>query len=276
MISILILTLNEEQNLPACLEAVKWSDDILVVDSFSSDRTVEIAKVAGARVLQRPFDDFARQRNFGLIEGGLKHDWVLHLDADEIVSCDLRAEALTATRTTDKDAFRVASQMMFQGRWLKHAGLYPSYQVRLGRRDKLSFTQVGHGQREMLPPDRVGTLRAPLVHYSFAKGLHDWVEKHNRYSTAEATHFLARSPGAPIDWTGLLRGDPTRRQRALKDIAGRLPCRPFLRFLYMFVVRAGILDGMAGFHYCRLLTIYEYLTMLKMRELERRRQGLPI
>src|SRR5688500_3265332 len=136
MISILILTFNEERNLPRCLEGVRWSDDILVVDSFSTDRTVEIAKDAGARVFQRKFDDFAGQRNFGLREGGLKHQWILHLDADELVTDALRDEVLAVTGNTDKDAFHVPSKMMLQGRWLKYAGLYPSYQVRLGRRGK--------------------------------------------------------------------------------------------------------------------------------------------
>jgi glycosyltransferase involved in cell wall biosynthesis len=276
MISILILTLNEEQNLPACLEAVRWCDDILVLDSFSSDRTVEIAKAAGVRVLQRQFEDFASQRNFGLREGGLKHDWVLHLDADEVVSPELHAEAVAAAQVQGIDAFRIASRMMFHGRWLKHSGLYPSYQVRLGRRDRLSFSQVGHGQRESLSPDRIGTLRHPLVHHSFAKGLHEWMDKHNRYSTAEANHFFALGSNRPSDWTGLLSHDAVRRRRALKDLSGRLPCRPLFRFLYMFIWRAGVLDGAAGFHYCRLLAIYEYLTVLKTRELERRRQGLPV
>jgi len=276
MISILILTLNEEQNLPACLRAVSWCDDILVLDSFSSDQTVEIAKAAGARVIQRQFDDFASQRNFGLREGGLKHSWVLHLDADEVVTPELHAEAVAAAQVPDIDAFRVASRMMFHGRWLKHAGLYPSYQVRLGRRERLCFTQAGHGQRETLSPERIGTLRSPLVHYSFAKGLHDWMEKHNRYSTAEANHLFAQGSNRTQDWNGLWKHDAVRRRRALKDLSSRLPCRPLLRFLYMFFWRAGILDGMAGFHYCRLLAIYEYLTVLKARELERRHQGLPI
>lgn len=276
MVSTLILTFNEEQNLPACLQALAWCDDVLVLDSFSTDRTLEIARAAGARVLQRRFDDFAGQRNFGLTEGGLRHDWVLHLDADEVVSPELQAELLAVARTGDQDAYRLASRMMFQGRWLKHAGLYPSYQVRFGRRERLRFAQVGHGQQETLPTDRIGTLRAPLVHYSFSKGLHDWMDKHNRYSTAEARHFFRDTPGGPLDWTGLFCRDPLRRRRAAKDLARQLPCRPLLRFLYMFIWRAGILDGAAGFHYCRLLAIYEYLTVLKTREIARRRQGLPI
>ena len=153
MISILILTLNEEHNLARCLDAVAWSDDVLVLDSFSTDRTPEVGKSKGARVLQNQFVDFAQQRNFGLTHGNFKHDWILHLDADEVVTPELKRELLEVAATTEKDAYQVASKVMFQGRWLKRSGLYPWYQVRMGRRGKLTFEQVGHGQRETLPAD---------------------------------------------------------------------------------------------------------------------------
>ena len=180
MISVLILTLNEEQNLRRCLASVRWAEDVLVLDSFSTDRTVEIARQAGARVLQRRFDDFAGQRNHGLQHGGLKHDWVLHLDADEVVSEELKDELLRVVKSADKDAYRVASKMMFQDRWLKYSGMYPTYQVRFGLKDKLAFAQAGHGQRETLAAERVGTLREALLHYSFSKGMTDWMERHRR------------------------------------------------------------------------------------------------
>src|SRR5712691_7734946 len=98
MLSILILTFNEERNLPGCLDSVRWSDDILVVDSFSTDRTVDLAKGAGARILQNRFVNFAEQRNFGLQQGGLKHDWVLHLDADEVVTPELQRELIEISK----------------------------------------------------------------------------------------------------------------------------------------------------------------------------------
>lgn len=274
-ISVLVLTLDEEANLPRCLASVAWSDDVLVVDSFSTDRTVEVARAAGARVLQRRFDSFAGQRNFGLTEGGLRYEWVLHLDADEVVTPALHNEMAAAARRGAYDAYRVPSKMMFQGKWLRHAGMYPTYQVRFGRREKLGFVQVGHGQREALDPARVGTLREPLVHYSFSKGLADWFERHNRYSTDEARQaFEDAAQGGP-EWDGLLDSDPTTRRRALKALAARLPFRPTLRFLYMYGLRGGFLDGRAGFTYCRLLAAYEYMTVVKQRELRLRAAGTP-
>ena len=274
-VSVLVLTYNEEDNLPRCLDSVAWADDVLVVDSFSTDRTVEIAQAHGARVLQRAFDTFAGQRNFGIDEGELHHDWVLHLDADEVVPDALRDELLDVVRTGGKPAYRVASRMMFQGKWLRHAGMYPAYQVRFGRRDRLRFTQVGHGQREDLPPEDVGTLEHDLEHYSFSKGLHEWFAKHNRYSSDEAAEALRQS-GDAVDWAALAAPDRTRRRRALKALAARMPMRPSLRFVYMYVLRRGFLDGRAGLSYCRLLSTYEAMTVAKERELRLRQHGVAI
>jgi glycosyltransferase involved in cell wall biosynthesis len=270
MISVLILTFNEEINLPRCLASVGWSDDVLVLDSFSTDRTLDIARKHGARILQNRFVNFAEQRNFGLQQGVFKNPWVLHLDADEEVTPELREEMLNVIKSGDMDAFRVASKMMFQGKWLKHASLYPWYQVRLGKREALQFVQVGHGQRENLDPARIGTLKQPLIHHSFAKGIADWVEKHNRYSTAEARHFIEAHGHQYLDWSGLCTGNADRRRRALKNLFGYLPCRPTLRFVYMYFLKLGFLDGSAGFTYCRLLALYERMIVWKIKELKYR------
>jgi len=264
MISVLILTLNEEVNIESCLDSVSWADDVLVLDSGSTDDTVALAKSKGARVVHRPFDTFADQRNYGLQHGDLQHDWVLHLDADERVTLPLYRELQNKVRHGKHDAFRVPSKLIFQGQWLKHAGMYPTYQIRFGRREALTFTQVGHGQRGVLPPDQIGTLREPLLHYAFSKGLTDWFERHNRYSTDEAKHAL-KMQNESTDWSGLISSDAQRRRRALKDLSYRLPLRPLLRFLYMYIGKRGFLDGRAGFDYCVMLAVYEYMTMLKMR-----------
>lgn len=266
-VSVLVLTYNEEVNLPGCLASIAWADDILVIDSFSTDRTVEIARGAGCRVVQRKFKDFADQRNFGIDHGDWRHDWILHLDADEHVPAALREEIVEVVSRGEKPAYRVASKMMFQGRWLRHAGLFPWYQVRLGRRDTLRFVQTGHGQRETVASEQVGTLREPLEHYSFGKGLHDWFEKHNRYSTAEARHELELARTGPGGLSAVLAArDAVGRKRALKRLFARLPFRPTIRFLYMYLWRRGFLDGRAGLTYCRLLAIYEYMIVLKLRE----------
>ena len=267
--SVLILTLNEEANLPACLKAVEWCDDIVVLDSFSQDRSTEIAGQFGARVFQRRFDDFASQRNFALENVSFKHDWVFHLDADEVFTPELRSEVEFKIQQPDCDAYYIPSKMMMKGKWLRHAGLYPSYQVRLTRLKVFRFKQVGHGQREDIDNSRVGRLSNPYIHNSFSKGLGDWIDRHNRYSTLEAQESLKEVEGQGFSWAGLFAADGIRRRRALKHLSYRMPFRPFLRFVYMYFFRLGFLDGVQGWIYCSLLAMYESMIAMKMAEARR-------
>ncbi len=177
-VSILILTFNEEANLPAYPRRCTRCDDVLVLDSGSTDATVSIAQARGARVLTRPFDDFAAQRNFGLDRGELRHDWVLHLDADEVVTPAFVTALQALAPAEGLDAWRVPSKMMLFGRWLRHAGMWPAYQVRLGHVLRLRFVQVGHGQREDLPSDRVGTFSEPYLQDAFCHAMRRWQTKH--------------------------------------------------------------------------------------------------
>ena len=126
---------------------------------------------------QRQFDNFAGQRNFALINLEFKHKWVFHLDADEIITDELKSEMEREIENTKVDAFRVPSKMIMLGKWLRFSGMYPAYQVRLGRVGVLRFKQVGHGQREDIDASRVGTLENPYLHYSFSKGFEDWFTK---------------------------------------------------------------------------------------------------
>jgi glycosyltransferase involved in cell wall biosynthesis len=268
-LSILILTFNEEKNLPGCLEALRWCDDIVVLDSNSTDGTVDIAGKFGARVYQRAFENFAGQRNFGLASVSFKHEWVFHLDADEVFTEALREEVGRTIMDTSYDAFYVPSKMMFQGKWLRFSGMYPAYQVRLTRVGRFTFRQVGHGQKEDIERSRIGTLNEPYLHYSFSKGMEEWFERHNRYSSMEAEETLQDLKTKTIDWKGILSGDLPRRRQALKRLSFRLPLRPLMRFVYMYFLRLGFLDGRAGFVYSRLLSTYEFMIAVKVRELRR-------
>jgi len=262
-ISVLILTLNEAANLPRCLAALAGCDDIVVLDSFSTDDTVTIAKTQGARVVQRAFDDFAGQRNYGLMQIDWRHDWVLHLDADEVMTPALWAEIQQTIGTTEYQAFHIPAKTIFQGRWLKHAGLYPSYQVRLTRRPGFRFKMVGHGQKAAIDDTHIGVLKQAYEHHAFSKGLTDWLAKHNHYSTAEAAASLQQPA---VDWRGLLSTQALRRRSALRYLVFRLPCRPLLRFCYMYLLRGGFLDGRAGWRYCCLLAMYEAMIVVKIAE----------
>jgi glycosyltransferase involved in cell wall biosynthesis len=264
-VSCLVLTYNEATNIGACLRALSWCDDILVLDSGSSDATVEIARIHRARVMERPFDDFASQRNFGLEEGAFRHDWVLHLDADEIVTEEFVAHLAALEPRPGIDAYRVPSKMMLFGRWIKHAGMYPVYQVRLGHRDRLRFVQVGHGQREDLPAERIGIFEQPYLHFCFSRGLRGWLDKHVRYARDEATLILEIRQGIRKEEEAQ---DMTARRRVLKARAARLPAalRPLLRFLYIYLFRQGFRDGRAGFAYAFMLSVYEGMISVFLME----------
>jgi glycosyltransferase involved in cell wall biosynthesis len=265
-VSVLLLTFNEERNLPACLQALQWCDDILVVDSGSKDATVEIAQMAGARILSRTFDNFAAQRNFGLEQGAFRHDWVLHLDADEIVTDAFVAELRRVSPPPEIDAYFVPSKLILFGRWLRHAGMYPTYQVRLGHKDRLRFKQVGHGQREALSQERVATFNEPYLHFSFSGGIQNWLEKHVRYARDEAKLIIDIRNGEKK--TNVVETGRTGRRRRAKAVAAFLPpvLRPVARFLYVMLWRKGFLDGGAGLAYALMLSVYEGMISIYLYE----------
>jgi len=277
-ISALILTFNEEQNLPSCLESLRWCDDIVVFDSFSTDRTVDIAKSAGVRVVQRYFDNYGSQREAARVEIQYKYPWVLALDADEIPDQELIHEItkFAALPNQTCNAFRMRRKDYFMGRWIKYSTLYPSWFIRFYKPDCIRYEpRTVHEYPTVI--GKVGELKGHLKHQSFNKGMGEWLRKHVRYAELEAVENLQDIRSGHIDWGGLLSPhDPVRNRRALKSISYRLTLRPTLRFLYMYLFRLGMLDGCAGFTYCRLLAIYEYMIVLNMKELNRRQQGLPI
>ena len=254
MFSVVILTLNEERALPGCLSSLSGFDDIVVLDSGSSDRTVAIAKAAGARIYARKFDTFAGQRNFAQQEIKFRHPWIFHLDADERMTPELIAECLNAMSRSDLDGFRVAPKMIFEGRWIPHCTDYPAYQARFVKAPGFEFIQVGHGQREG-PGSRLENLRQGYLHDMSIYGEDAWLAKHRRYAAAEAV-ALFELKDEPT-WGGIISSDPLVRRRALKRLSFGLPFRPALRFGYQYVLRRGFLDGGPGLRYCLLLARYE-------------------
>ena len=274
-LSILILTLNEEVNLPACLASVKWCDDIVVLDSYSSDRTTLIAGALGARVVQRKFDNWAAHQNWAMEHIPFRHEWVFYLDADERMTADLREEILAIARAsqTETVAYYCGRQNYFMGRWIKHA-MPPGMIMRLFRPKHVRFerlvnpTPIVDGQH--------GYLKNHLLHYNFSKGLTEWLGKHNQYSQLEAAEGMKLFKGTSETDASVFCKDPARRRQALKNLSFYLPGRPFLKFLYLYVVKRGFLDGRAGLTYCALQCVYEYMIVVKMKELERKQQGLPI
>ena len=274
-ISILILTLNEERNLPECLHSVAWADDVVVLDSHSSDRTVQIAQESGASVIQRRFDNWAAHQNWAMENISFANRWVFYLDADERMTPELRAEIESIARDSSETrvAFYVGRKNYFMGRWIKHA-MPPGHIMRFFVPKSIRF------ERLVNPVPVVqgehGYLHNFFLHYNFSKGIEEWIDKHNRYSTLEALEGMKLLRGTQHDGQSLVSRDPARRRRALKNLSFRLPGRAILKFLYMYIIRRGFLDGRAGFTYCVLQAVYEYMISLKMTETVRRERGLPI
>jgi len=268
MISILVLTLNEENNLPGCLETVKWSDDIHVLDSYSSDRTIEIAKEYGATVSFRKFDSFSQHQNWALDNIPFKYPWVFYFDADERVTPKL-AEAMQKAVLNPEDnvAFRIERRDFFLNAWLKHVQMTAFYE-RLFRPEKMRYERLGHCISK--PDGPVATIEGYLDHYPFSKGLSDWVNRHNFYSTQEAQQIITnREAGERVTVLSTLsEKDSKERRRKLKELYYRMPGRPLIKFLVMYVLKRGFMDGSGGFIYSCLMAFYELMIVLKTKELE--------
>ena len=274
-VSVLILTLNEESNLEACLDALAWCDDVVVYDSMSTDRTVAIAEQRGCRVVRRAFDNWSAHQNWGVTHIDFRHPWVLYVDADERCTDELRQEILRVARADAPEAaFRLRRKDFFMGRWLRHAQLYPTWIVRLFRPERIRYERLVNPVAIVDGP--IGELQGHLDHYPFSHGVAHWVARHNRYSDMEAVEAARAAGGARTPVRAVLSADPNERRRALKDLFLRMPARPLVKFVYYYFVRRGFLDGRAGFTYSILQAFYEYLISCKLSELRRREQGLPI
>jgi hypothetical protein len=268
MISVLILTKNEQRDLPGALASVAWSDDVHVFDSCSTDATVEIARAAGAQVQHRVFDDYATHRNAALALA-FKHPWVFLLDADERPTAELCEEMQRVVREAPANAagFRLRRRDYLFGTWLKHAQLTPFY-IRLVRPERAKYTRSINEVLEVDGP--VAELVHPLDHFPFSKGFASWMTKHNTYSTMEA-ELIFRQQGLQQPSLRAAFGDADFHTRRLhqKALFYRMPCRPLIKWFTMVFVRGAVLDGAAGVTYATLQAFYEYMIVLKTKELRR-------
>jgi glycosyltransferase involved in cell wall biosynthesis len=236
-VSVVVVTQNEEERIRACLESVAWADELIVVDAESADKTATIARELTDHVFVRPWPGFAAQKNFGLEQA--HGDWILSLDADELVSAPLREEiAAIAAGAGPYAGYAIPRRNVFWGRWIRHGGLYPDWQLRLFRRGRGRF--VERTVHESVTVDgSVGRLAGHLEHRSY-RDVADFLERADRYSTLAADDWLASG----------------RRSRPLVDLV----VRPVGRFLTMYVARAGFLDGWRGF---LLAVLYGYYVLMR-------------
>ena len=279
MISLFIPIKNEARDLPACLKSVAWSDDVHVYDSGSTDESVKIAQKVGAKVTAAPQGreteifggDESRHKKWALDNIRFRNDWVLHIDADERVTPELASNALKAIGEPGNNvAFRVRRRDFLAGQWLEHT-VASSYYIRLFRPEKMTYQRIINPVSVPLGP--VGEINGFLDHHPFSKGITHWVAKHNSYASLEARQ-IARNREAQRRFSvleALVARDPNVRRFHQKELFYRLPFRPLMKFLILYAAKRGFLDGRAGFQYAALQSIYEYMIVLKTRELREER-----
>jgi len=266
MVSVIILTKNEEHDLPSCLEALKWCDDIHVLDSGSIDKTISIAGTFGASIWTNPFESFGKQRNFALDHIVTKYNWILFLDADEITTKKFYHALLNEINNAAGDiaGFYCCWKMMLDGKWLKRSDNFPKWQFRVVRKGYARFKDFGHGQKEDLITGNIMYLKEPYLHYGFSKGWSHWINRHNVYSSQEA---IARLNNCP-PFRNLFAKHGSVRNPALRSWLSKLPGWPFLRFCQAYFLNFGFLEGIPGFIYCVNMAFYEFFIKIKISELK--------
>jgi glycosyltransferase involved in cell wall biosynthesis len=269
MVSVLILTKNEEQELPGCLASVAWCDDIHIFDSYSEDQTINIAMKAGAKITQRVFDNWSAHQNWGLANINFKYPWVLYIDADERVSESLynSIHVLKLDLNSEAVAYELRRRdFAWNGKWLKHAQMSPFY-LRLFRPDKMRYERLVNPVS--IPDGPVSKVDGFLDHYPFSKGFKFWIQRHLGYADMEAlTRVKDLEKGVSFSLKkALFSSDFTEKRYHQKGLFYSLPGRPLIKWLYMVIVRRAFLDGKSGITYATLQAIYEYFIVLKSNEL---------
>jgi glycosyltransferase involved in cell wall biosynthesis len=242
-VSVIVIALNQEDNIVPCLETVRWADDIVLVDSGSQDRTLELARGYTDRIFSIDWPGFGAAKNYALDQA--KGDWVFSLDTDERVSEALRDEIISMVRGKSPYAgYRLPRKNYFGGRWIKRLGWYPDYTLRLFRRDQGRFRERAVHE-EVVVDGPVGVLHTPLDHYSYA-GVSDYLARQDRYASLAAQEML---------------------KEGRKPCAGELFWRPLSHFLKLYVLRLGFLEGRLGYTLALLGSLYNFLKYYYLREL---------
>ncbi|GAL64387.1 glycosyltransferase family 2 protein [Algibacter lectus] len=270
MTSAIILTYNEENILDQCLSALNFVDQIIVFDSFSTDNTLEIAKKHDAKIIQRVFDNYAAQRNAALESITTDYNWVLMVDADEIITEPLKNEIIKATSTENTTTmYRVRRKDMFQDKWIKQSSGYPTWFPRLFKNGCVTVEREINEEYNTTGAE--GVLHEHLIHYPFNKGLTWWFDKHNRYSEMEAQKML-HEINDKLVLSDLFSNDPVLKRKAQKRLSYKLPFRPFFIFTAFYILKLGFLNGKAGYTFCKLRYMYETMIDIKFKELKRQQR----
>jgi glycosyltransferase involved in cell wall biosynthesis len=283
-ISVIVPVKDEEANLEACLQSVAWADEVFVVDSQSTDRTVEIAEQLGAKVVQFHYQGtWPKKKNWALENLPLRNEWIFIIDADERVTPELRDEMAEMIESEKMSGFYINRKFMFLGRWIKHCGWYPNWNLRLFKHRLGRYEFLGAGSDDLRTGDNevhehvllkgaAGYSRQNLLHEDY-RDLFHWLARHNRYSSWEASVYgNLRTDDSLETIDPTFSGGPLQRRRFLKKIFVRMPFRPTLKFIAMYVLKLGFLDGLPGYYFCRLHSHHEFNIQAKEFELRQRQK----
>ena len=261
-VTVIIFTLNEKIHLPSCFDALSWCDDVIVVDSFSSDETEIICQQRGARFFQNKFSGFGQQRNWALDHTAPKYAWILILDADERVT-PLLVQEMAAIASADPigvGAYRLRRRFYMWGRWLRYSSLYPSWVVRFIRHDRVRYVNRGHAESQEVQGE-IKDIANDLIDENL-KGIDEWFDRQNRYASKEAEFELDQEKSG-LRADKLFSSNALTRRAALKRLAGQIPARGLIYFLYSYFYRLGFLDGKAGFVFCIMKALYQSQIAIK-------------
>lgn len=268
-VTVIVTTLNERLHVERVIGSARDLGQIFVVDAGSDDDTQQLATMAGATVVEHEWLGYAEQKNWALTNLPLETEWVLFLDADEYLTPALVTEICAAVESDDVNGYYLPEMNVFMGRPLVHAWWYPAYQLRLFRHRRGRYEPRGVHE-SVIVSGQLAFLNETLYHESL-KGFDAFMERHVRYARLEAEEILrARQHGWGEQRQGRFFGTWPERRRFLKvRVWYRLPFRPAVRFVWIYLIKRGFLDGRPGFVYASLLAIYEFLINLNLRELQR-------
>jgi len=276
-ITVIIPTYNVKDIIRQCIKSALWADEILVVNGdkngHSTDRTVEIAKNMGARILKHKYEYSAKQKNWAIPQA--KYDWIFLLDSDEVITSELKNEILqllTSKDLNNYDGFGIARPHYFLGKFLRWGGRYPLYNIRMFKK-KCRYEDRDVHAHIILPKDKVKNLKGDLLHYS-DPDLNHFFEKFNRYTTYQANYMLkVRQRGIKLEWKKFFTYYIYIKS-VIKDVWYFLPFAPISRFVYMYFVRLGFLDGQHGFMIALLYAFQDYVSKTKYLELRQKQPRL--
>lgn len=272
-ISVIILTYNEELNIENCLKNVaEWCNEIFIVDAYSTDKTLEIAKKYGAKIIQHKFENQAQQFNWALDNLEIKNKWILRLDADEYLTEELKNEISEKLEniSVDINGFYLRRRVYFMGRWIKHGGYYPIWLLRLFRYGKAKYQEERNVDEHLtLLEGKAGKMENDFIDDN-KKDLTWWIKKHNNYASREADEALKTLKRENIK-TPILGGQPAKKRWVKENLYFKMPMffRACAYFIYRYFFRLGFLDGKEGliFHFLQGFW-YRFLVDAKIYEMK--------